>query len=270
VVAMYDIPKITIVTVVYNAEDVVAETLESISRQSYVNKEVIIIDGDSEDETLSVVRKYKDVVSVVVTEPDAGIYDAMNKGARLASGDYITFLNAGDTYYEDDVIERVFEDRGAHGYDVIYGSNYYKKNNMHQLQIPRPLELFYAGMPFNHQSAFVKSEIVKNSPFKSEIYRIQCEYDFLLGLYLNGHSFYRSDVIVAIYQAGGYSDVNFLERTIERWLITKRYGICNARVDEHYCGLVSGSLKGGGAPVSVFAKIRARLRNMMILRKGVM
>lgn len=239
---MSGLPKISVITVVYNAADTIAKTLVSIREQSYKNIEFIVIDGGSDDTTLSQVKEFEDIVSILVSESDEGIYDAMNKGAGYASGEYITFLNAGDYYYSDDCLSEIFCDDGILSFDVVYGSNYYYKNNKMFLQKPRPLADFYKGMPFNHQSVFVKSGLVKRYPFKHEVYRIQCEYQFLLNLYLGGSSFLEVDAIVAVYEAGGFSDLNFLERSLERWLIVKRAGICDEAADTHYYSLVKRSL----------------------------
>jgi glycosyltransferase involved in cell wall biosynthesis len=242
---MYELPKITIVTVAYNASDSIVRTLESVKSQTYKNIEYIVIDGGSTDATLSSVNEYRDTVSVLISERDEGIYDAMNKGAAKATGEYITFLNAGDVYYSDQCLHDIFSDEGILEYDVIYGSNYYFKNNRNILQKPRPLSLFYKGMPFNHQSAFVKTDLVKKYPFRHEVYRIQCEYEFLLNLYLSKRSFHQVGNIVAIYESGGFSDRNFLERTLERWLIVKRANLYDPEVDRHYYELVSRVLKTG-------------------------
>jgi len=233
-------PKISVITVTYNDAESLLKTMESVRSQSYPNIEYIVIDGGSSDSTLSYIKSFEDVISCFVSEADEGIYDAMNKGSKLAAGEYITFLNAGDYYYSDDCLERIFTEAEICSYDVIYGSNYYYKNRKMILQEPRPLELFYRGMPFNHQSVFVRSDLVKGSPFKHNVYRIQCEYQFLLDLYLRDCDFYKVDTIVAVYEAGGFSDVNFLERTLERWLIVKRAGICDETADQHYYSLVSG------------------------------
>lgn len=241
---MSDFPKISVITVVYNAADSMLKTLVSVKEQTYTNIEFIVIDGGSDDATLSHLQDFGDIVSVLVSESDDGIYDAMNKGASYATGEYITFLNAGDVYYSDDCLSEIFRDAEVLAYDVVYGSNYYYKNNKMILQKPRPLAHFYKGMPFNHQSVFVKSDLVKRYPFKHETYRIQCEYQFLLNLYLNDYSFHEIDKVVAVYEAGGFSDINFLERTLERWLIVKRAGKCDETVDEHYFGLVSRGMAG--------------------------
>ena len=235
--------KISIVTVVYNDMEAMQKTMQSVKEQTYENIEYLVIDGGSDDGTLELINSSSEYISFVLSESDKGIYDAMNKGAAHATGDYITFLNAGDVYYSDDAIEKVFAESDVCDNDAIYGSNYYhKKNGKMQLQVPRPLELFYRGMPFNHQSVFVKSGLVKKYPFKDKVYRIQCEYEFLLNLYLKGYQYHRVKVIVAIYEAEGFSDLNFLERTLERWIIVKRAGICDEVADAHYFDLVNNSL----------------------------
>lgn len=260
---MSGFPKISVITVVYNAADSISKTLISVRGQTYENIEFIVIDGGSGDSTLSQIKDFDDVVSVLVSESDDGIYDAMNKGASYATGEYITFLNAGDYYHSDDCLREIFCDAGVLAYDVVYGSNYYYKNNKMLLQTPRPLEHFYKGMPFNHQSVFVRSDLVKRYPFKHEVYRIQCEYHFLLNLYLSGYSFHQLDTIVAVYEAGGFSDLNFLERSLERWLIVKRAGICNETVDKYYYSLVTRSFAG----MSVIGNC-GRLKQLMIKVKN--
>ena len=100
-------PKFSIITVTYNAEKVLEDTIQSIVTQSYKNVEYIIVDGGSTDGTLTIVNKYKEHIHTLVSEPDKGLYDAMNKGIKLATGDYLCFLNAGDGLHEDDTLLRI-------------------------------------------------------------------------------------------------------------------------------------------------------------------
>lgn len=99
--------KISIITVCLNAKDTIEETLLSIINQTYNDIELIVIDGASTDGTLEIIDKYKDRISHFISEPDSGIYDAMNKGIKLASGDFIFFLNANDVFYDEKVLENV-------------------------------------------------------------------------------------------------------------------------------------------------------------------
>jgi Glycosyltransferases involved in cell wall biogenesis len=93
-------PRFSIITVTYNAEKVIEKTIQSIVGQTYKNYEYIIIDGASKDSTLAIIDKYRDNVNKLISEPDKGLYDAMNKGIAAASGDYLCFLNAGDIFHE--------------------------------------------------------------------------------------------------------------------------------------------------------------------------
>lgn len=96
--------KFTVITVCYNSEKTIQRTLQSIKDQTYKNIEYIIIDGSSTDKTLEIISNYKDIIDVLISEPDNGIYDAMNKGIRLATGNYIGFINSDD-YYADNIFE---------------------------------------------------------------------------------------------------------------------------------------------------------------------
>lgn len=100
-------PKISVVTVCYNAAATIEQTIQSVLNQSYSNLEYIIVDGASTDHTLDIIGKYKDHISTVVSEPDKGIYDAFNKGVNLATGDYINFMNADDFFSTDQAVSEV-------------------------------------------------------------------------------------------------------------------------------------------------------------------
>ena len=101
--------KISIITVVYNGKDTLAQTIESVISQDYANIEYIIIDGNSTDGTQGIIKEYGHRISYWMSEPDRGIYDAMNKGIEYASGDVIAFINSGDTY-EDNILSEVVKD----------------------------------------------------------------------------------------------------------------------------------------------------------------
>ena len=123
-------PKISVVTVCYNAVNDIEKTILSVINQTYPNIEYLIIDGGSKDGTMDIVNKYKDKIDVIVSEPDKGIYDAMNKGIDRATGDWINFMNAGDMFWEKDSILKVFAASGVDdSLDVIYGFQIQKKQH---------------------------------------------------------------------------------------------------------------------------------------------
>ena len=154
-------PKFSIITVTYNAEKVLEDTIQSIVTQSYKNVEYIIVDGGSTDGTLTIVNKYKEHIHTIVSEPDKGLYDAMNKGIKLATGDYLCFLNAGDGLHEDDTLLRIVHSlTGTILPDVIYGETDIVDDEGHflykrRLSAPETLPLFQgASVGFRRLAAF--------------------------------------------------------------------------------------------------------------------
>ncbi len=116
-------PLITIVTVVYNGEKTLEQTILSVLNQSYENLEYIIIDGLSTDGTLDIIKKYEDKIDYWQNEPDKGIYDAMNKGIVLSSGEWINFMNSGDLFYDDMVLTKISPYLAKTKASVIYGNS---------------------------------------------------------------------------------------------------------------------------------------------------
>ncbi|HRP58868.1 MAG TPA: glycosyltransferase family 2 protein, partial [Vicingus sp.] len=118
-------PKVSIITVCYNSEKTIEDTIKSVANQSYPNIEYIVIDGGSTDNTLAIIDKYKDKISTVISEKDHGIYDAINKGIKLATGDIIANLNSDDFYIDSDVITDVVATFENEKTDTLYADLYY-------------------------------------------------------------------------------------------------------------------------------------------------
>jgi glycosyltransferase involved in cell wall biosynthesis len=121
--------KITVITVCYNSATTITETLSSMSNQSYDGIEHIVVDGGSNDKTIDLVKRFGKRVSKIVTGPDGGIYDAMNKGLRLATGDYVAYLNSDDFYSGETVVQQVAKAIHETNADAIYGDLSYVKRN---------------------------------------------------------------------------------------------------------------------------------------------
>ena len=192
---------VTIVTVTYNAEDLLEETLLSVINQTYKNIEYIIIDGSSTDNTLEIIKKYEGQISYWISESDEGIYFAMNKGIKKATGEWINFMNAGDTFVDNTTIQKVInsldEDTeliyGDHICDGIVGS--VKERKVTRL------------MPCCHQSLFVKTALMKQYPYNT-FYSISADYEFLLKMYQLGKKFKYIEEPLARYMRNGFSDQN--------------------------------------------------------------
>ena len=155
-------PKFSIITVTYNAGKVLEDTIQSVVFQTYRNVEYIIVDGGSTDNTLDVVHKYQERICKVISEPDKGLYDAMNKGIRMATGDYLCFLNAGDELHENETLQKIaYTLKGKELPDVIYGETAIVDEEGHFLHMRRlstPEHLhwksFKEGMLVCHQAFF--------------------------------------------------------------------------------------------------------------------
>ena len=159
-------PRISVVTVCYNAEKEIEKTMLSVLHQTYNNIEYIVIDGGSKDGTVEIINKYKDRLSYWVSEPDKGIYDAMNKGIASATGDWILFMNAGDAFYSEDALE-AFVPEIEEDTDIAYGNmmvlleDYQYKfiNKNHDLKNLKSLSM----LP--HQATFTRLSYHKQHPF---------------------------------------------------------------------------------------------------------
>ena len=166
--------KITIITVCYNAEETIEKTISSVMRQTYQNIEYIIIDGNSSDNTVSIIENYANVTPIKwISEEDLGIYDAMNKGVEAATGDYIQFLNAGDTLFHKEVISEIVEAIVKSGADVIYGNIMYCYEDGNEVirkygKLCGKKIYFLTGDCINHQGIFAKKKWLSDEKFNIE------------------------------------------------------------------------------------------------------
>lgn len=208
-------------TVVFNDEDRVLDTLQSVAAQQYSNLEYIIIDGLSKDRTLDIIVKSGTKVDQLISESDRGIYDAMNKGVVHCTGDYVLFLNAGDTFYHDNTLTEVFVYEDASKYDVIYGKHIWDYGSYSKESVERPIELMDVTLPFCHQASLTKREVLLDYPFDLK-YKIIADYDFFRKVYKKGYKFLYRPVFIVNYQCqGGFSADNMVGVYKENYLITK-------------------------------------------------
>lgn len=173
--------KITVVTVCYNAEMTIDDTIKSVIDQTYLNIEYLIIDGKSQDNTVKIVEKYlNDNRVTLISEKDSGLYNAMNKGLSLSTGDYILYLNSGDIFADEKVVEDIIPFLQA---DLVYGNVLRKKQDGQILEKYhgkfKLMTLLLMGKMMSHQSLFVRTDIMKLLKF-DEQYRITADYDFVV------------------------------------------------------------------------------------------
>ncbi len=204
---MMHYPLVTIVTVVRNDRKHIEKTIFSVLSQSYKNIEYIVIDGASTDGTMDVINQYAESIDVVVSEPDGGVYDAMNKGISLSHGEYVNFMNSGDFFHDKNVIEEMclqgFSKVQRH--TVFYGDvNTRYWNGVYR---EKPHEFFrtpfkFKGIGICHQSMFFPGDVIRKMPFNLK-YPIAADYDMALKMYKNGVDFVYCNLIVADYSWGG-------------------------------------------------------------------
>lgn len=199
-------PKISVVTVCYNVVTTIEKTIQSVINQTYDNIEYIIIDGASTDGTVELINKYRDKISYYVSEPDKGIYDAMNKAIDVATGEWINFMNAGDMFADKEVISRIMcALRACDKHDVVFGNTIYYND---KLRTYRKGTYRESNMPqFVHQSSFVYTRLMKKYHFNQK-YSIGADHDFFYKLYQEGKSFYHIDETISMFSLDGASFKN--------------------------------------------------------------
>ncbi len=206
--------RISVVTVCYNAVDTIEETILSVINQTNPNVEYIIIDGGSTDGTVDIIKKYADRIAYWVSEPDHGIYDAMNKGIAVATGDYINFMNAGDIFVTNETLKRVVKRMKDNLTGVYFGDVIWKKENTH---FTTPMTPFFLStkrirpMGICHQSIFARVDLAKLFKFDYS-FKIAADYNMIANIYKQGYSFFKLNMPIAIYDVEGFSSINAEQR----------------------------------------------------------
>ncbi len=221
-------PKISIITVSLNACDALAKTIESVQRQTYKHLEFIVIDGGSTDQTIDLIRKKHNTVIRWISEKDNGIYNAMNKGLRMATGDFVWFINAGDEIYEEDTIEKVF-DKEMLG-DVYFGQAMIVNDRGNEIGLRRlkpPEKLtwrsFQMGQVVCHQSFIAKKELV---PFYDEKYVYSSDTDWQIKTMKKANVIVNTHQILCKFLSGGRSSKTIVPSITERFqIMIKNFGL---------------------------------------------
>ena len=221
-------PKFSIITVTYNAGAVLEDTIQSVITQTYRNVEYIIVDGGSKDHTLDIINRYREHIHTLVSEPDKGLYDAMNKGIRLATGDYLCFLNAGDELHEDDTLQlMVHSITGTELPDVLYGETAIVDEEGHFLRMRRlsaPEDLnwknFKDGMLVCHQAFFPRRELAEPYDLR---YRFSADFDWCIRIMKKSHTLHNTHLTLIDYLNEGMTTRNHRASLHERFRIMCRH-----------------------------------------------
>lgn len=219
---MDKIAKVTIITVTYNAQDCLEQTILSVINQTYSNIEFIIIDGGSNDDTINIIKKYESHINLWISEKDQGIYDAMNKGINLATGDWINFMNAGDIFASNNTIQQVFDNNYLE-YDYIYGDRINKDTIGLYYEKASPFfnhkNAYCPAKGVCHQSTFTKRNIAYKYKYSLK-YKIAGDYEMMYNIYINNGKFLYRPIAVAIYnKIDGFSMKSFKKSVIEEAMI---------------------------------------------------
>jgi glycosyltransferase involved in cell wall biosynthesis len=221
---------VSIITVCRNAEKTIAKTIESILNQTYSNIEYIIIDGASTDRTLKIIKQYEPKFKGRmrwISEQDAGMYDAMNKGIALAVGELIGILNADD-WYEYDSINKVIEAHRRHGEAIYYGIARYVENDK-ELMLKTTNYQFLDREMLPHPTCFIPKNIYQKYGGYNVQYYIAADYELLSRYYSQDVRFVQIDEVLANFRTGGITSTQHIQSAIETLRIRYQYGFISKR-----------------------------------------
>lgn len=230
--------KVSIITVSYNSIKTINETISSVLNQTYPNIEYIIIDGVSNDGTLDIVNSFNNRITKIISEPDKGIYDAMNKGIKIATGDIIGILNSDDLYVHNKIIEEIASEfLNDNCLDILYGDLVYVDKydtsvvKRKWVSCPYYINFFENGNVPPHPSLFVKKEIYNEIGLFNTSLKFAADYEFMLRLFKKNIyvSKYYNKILVKM-RLGGATNKNFKNIIIGNFEILKSWRINNYKI----------------------------------------
>lgn len=221
-------PKLSVITIVYNNVRDIERTVLSVLNQSYSNIEYLVIDGASNDGTMDILRQYESRITKLVSERDKGIYDAMNKGLALATGDYVLFMNSGDEIYSSITVENIFA--SGDDADIYYGETEMFDDSWQSLgrrrhKAPEAFTWkdFKYGMSISHQAIYIRKSLTE--PYDLT-YKLSSDIDWILRAAKKAKKIVNVKAVVAKYLVGGMSKKKHRQSLAERFSIfVKHYGL---------------------------------------------
>jgi glycosyltransferase involved in cell wall biosynthesis len=202
--------KISVITVAYNNKTGLEETIKSVINQTYKNIEFIIIDGGSNDGSKELLENYSSKINFGVSEPDKGIYNAMNKGIAEATGDYLIFMNSGDRFSSYDILEKIAPSFGNE--DIVYGNAYYELENRKKYEYKIPSKITIGSLlkePICHQSAFFRKDLFDKYGMYDEKNKIASDWTFMMDIFVR-HNISQKYIneFISIFEKTGISNTN--------------------------------------------------------------
>ncbi len=218
---------LSIITINYNNAIGLKKTMQSVVNQTWSDFEYIVIDGNSSDNSVAIIKEFNFANLTWISEPDTGIYNAMNKGIKMANGDYLLFLNSGDYFYNNQVLEKV-KNYFSSSISFLSGHLFYEKENKEIIKKhPKNISFSYlVAKSIAHPSTFIKKEMFKKYGFYNEFNKIVSDWEFFFKtIGLNGESFLSIDQIITVFDASGISsnEENLKQVEDERNKVFKHY-----------------------------------------------
>lgn len=238
-------PKISLITVCFNSESTIRDTLESVKKQTYKNIEYIVVDGASTDGTLGILKEYRDSIDVLISEKDRGIYDAMNKGIRVATGDFVGILNSDDVFSCNDSVEKIaFAINGNPMVDAVFGDLVYvdrndlaKKVRLYSSKFFSPWKMRF-GFMLPHPTFYARRDLFERLGEYKTDYRVAADFELLCRFLCGGIKTVRIDEVLVSMRQGGISSTGFW------WRIHQNLEIVRAcKVNGIYTNIALVSLK---------------------------
>ena len=206
--------KLSIITINYNDKIGLKKTIESVVNQSYKDYEFIVIDGGSTDGSKELISEYQNKIAYWVSEKDNGVFHAMNKGIRIATGDFVIFMNGGDRFNSNSVLEEIVPEFDSQ-FDIYYGNNYKESPTSKRLKTyPEKLNFsFFYSSSINHQSTFIRKSLFENHFYYNENFKIASDWEFFAYVICHKNVAYKYlNKTIAVYDFTGISsNPNFSE-----------------------------------------------------------
>ena len=247
--------KITIITVCYNSAATIEKTIQSVANQTHANIEYIVVDGNSKDATLAIIKNYEGIITQWISEPDQGLYDAMNKGIALATGDLIGILNSDDTFYSDDVIAQISTFHKLYDLDssvgnIVQHNEFDKIVRLYSSKNWRPTKLKIGFMP-PHPALFIKKEIFATYGTYNLGFTIGADYELITRFFLkNKISWQYSGItttamLVGGLSSSGMSSYHLISKEIQKALFMNDIPFSSIMIKMRFLWKIVGFFKKG-------------------------